>query len=238
MGKTHAAERKALSLSLLEPRQVFRTQRTLFTQSRSGLTPRSSGPATAAVRACVVRSVMLHHAGPAVHRIGPLSSNVRRRKAPYRSRFFYNPNMTPIINALVAQWPALVGLLAIALVFWKMFEKHLDENRLLLGENKKLIEEYRLLSTHKVEEIDRLRKQFLGVLDENERVSKRYDEMKAEFSKLVMENRALKRTIDSIEEMLRATGGDVKVISTQLRKTQEDLDDVSSKITLLEYKGK
>jgi len=28
----------------------------------------------------VVRSVMLHHAGPAVHRIGPLSSNVRPRE--------------------------------------------------------------------------------------------------------------------------------------------------------------
>ena len=77
VSKTHAAERKALSLSFLEPRQVVRTQRTLFTQPRSGLTPRSSGPATAAVRASVVRSVMLHHAGPAVHRIGPLSSNVR-----------------------------------------------------------------------------------------------------------------------------------------------------------------
>ena len=80
VGKTYAAERKAQSLSLLEPRQVVRTQSMLFTQSRSGLTPRSSGPATAAVRACVVRSVMLHHAGPAVHRSGPLSSNVRRHR--------------------------------------------------------------------------------------------------------------------------------------------------------------
>lgn len=139
--------------------------------------------------------------------------------------------MNAVISALLGQWPSLVGLIAIAYVFWTMFKKHLEENR-------QLIEQYRLLSSDKAEEIDRLRKQFLGLLDENERVSRRYDEMKSEFSKLLMENRALKRVIDSIEEMLRATGGDVKVISTQLRKTQEDLDDVSSKINLLEFKSK
>ena len=39
--------------------------------------PSLKRPATAAVRACAVRSVMLHRAGPAVHRSGPLISNVR-----------------------------------------------------------------------------------------------------------------------------------------------------------------
>ena len=64
VGKTHAAERKALSLSLLEPRQVVRSQRTLFTQSRSGLTPRSrdplrrpSGPACCARLCCSTQAL-------------------------------------------------------------------------------------------------------------------------------------------------------------------------------------
>ncbi|MFM0052798.1 hypothetical protein [Caballeronia grimmiae] len=143
--------------------------------------------------------------------------------------------MEKLLEALITQWPALAGLALIALAFWKLFEKHLEENRALLEENKKLIDEYRQLSGQKVDEIERLRKQFMGLLDENERVTKRYDEMKSEFSKLFIENRALRRTIDTIEEMMRATGSDVKVISTQLRKQQEDIYEVSNRIEALDY---
>ena len=144
-------------------------------------------------------------------------------------------------SALINQWPALAGLAAIALAFWKLFEKHLEENRSLLSETRKLIGEYKLLSDHKVEEIERLRIQFMAVLKDNQRASKKYDDMnkryddiKTEFSNLLLENRGLKRMLDSIEEMLRATGGDVKVISTQIRKAQEDIDSVSYKMNLLE----
>lgn len=142
--------------------------------------------------------------------------------------------MNLIFTTLLNQWPSFVGLIAIGLIFWKMFEKHLDETKSLLGENRKLFEEYRILSEHKVGEIERLQKQFRGVLDENERINKRYEEMKAELSKMLLENRGLRRVIDNIEEMLRATGGDVKVLSTVLRQTQDDVKEMSHKILLLD----
>lgn len=161
--------------------------------------------------------------------------------------------MDALISSLISQWPSLTGIIVLGLAFWKMFNRHLEENKVLLSEGRVLTEEYRSLSVnkanemqaliaeyknlsaHKVEEIDRLRKMFLAVVEENQQYGKRYDELRGEFTKLLLENRALKRTIDSIEEMLRATGGDVKVIATQLQKTKEEIEDVSNKIQRLEY---
>ena len=86
-GGTYAAERDALSRrSLLS--EAWSALAKLSTTSRASLTLRSGGPATAAVRACAVRSVMLPRAGPAVRRSRPLSSNVRQRneRCPSRGR--------------------------------------------------------------------------------------------------------------------------------------------------------
>ena len=84
-GNTYAAERDAFSRCYLLS-EAWSALSKLSTTSRASLTLRSSGPATAAARACAVPSVMLHRAGPAVHRIGPLSSNVRQRNAGIAGR--------------------------------------------------------------------------------------------------------------------------------------------------------
>lgn len=162
--------------------------------------------------------------------------------------------MSIILTSLLAQWPALVVFVFVGFIFWRMFEKSLSENKenmlenkLIINEYKKmldqklsdskqLLEEYRTLSEQKVKEIERLQKQFMGLLDENDRANKRYDEMRNEFAKLLVENHALKRTIDRIEEMLRATGGDVKVISTELRKAQNDIETMANKVNMIGYK--
>ncbi|OPX55554.1 hypothetical protein SAMN02745127_01489 [Oceanospirillum multiglobuliferum] len=153
--------------------------------------------------------------------------------------------MEKVITSLIEQWPALTGLIVIAGVFWVLFRRYLDENKILLEGVKSLssehkdsinqvLDRYRVLSEDQVKEIDRLRILVSSLVTENEKIGKRYDDIKSEFHKVALENGALKRAIDNLEEMMRATGGDVKVISTQLRKTQEDIEDVSSKIMLLE----
>jgi hypothetical protein len=55
-----------------------------------------------------------------------------------------------------------------------------------------------------------------GLLDENEKAGKRYDQIKAEFAQVALQNRALQRGIAQVDEMVRATGGDVKVIPNRL----------------------
>ncbi len=188
--------------------------------------------------------------------------------------------MTNIINALIAQWPSLIGLVAIGLVFWTLFKKYFEENKQLIEGLKALsneqrndleklfethqslsnkqrndleklfethqslskeqrasidqvLERYRHLSEDQVAEIDRLRILVTSLVQENEKMGKRYDGTKLEFSKVALENRALKRAIEKIEEMMIATGSDVKVISTELRKTREDIDEVTK---MLEHK--
>jgi chromosome segregation ATPase len=152
--------------------------------------------------------------------------------------------MNEIISALIKQWPALTGLMVIAFAFWTLFKKYLEENKTLLEGVRSLstdhrssidqvLERYRLLSDDQVAEIARLRTLVTSLVDENEKIGKRYDDIKSEFSKVSIENRGLKRAIENVEEMLRATGGDVKVISTQLQKAQKDIDDVTR---LLEHK--
>jgi len=146
--------------------------------------------------------------------------------------------MNEVIKSLIDQWPALAGLLVIAFVFWTLFKKYLEENKTLLEGVRSLssdhrssidqvLERYRLLSDDQVAEIARLRTLVTSLVDENEKVGKRYDGIREDFSRVSIENHGLKRAIENIEEMLRATGGDVKMISTQLQKTQNDIDDVT-----------
>jgi len=152
--------------------------------------------------------------------------------------------MNEIIQSLINQWPALTGLVVIAFVFWTLFKKYLEENKTLLEGVRSLstdhrssidqvLERYRLLSDDQVAEIARLRSLVTSLVDENEKIGKRYDDIRDQFSRVSIENKGLKRAVENVEEMLRATGGDVKMISTQLQKAQEDIDDVTK---LLEHK--
>jgi len=152
--------------------------------------------------------------------------------------------MNGIIQSLINQWPALTGLVVIAFVFWTLFKKYLEENKTLLEGVRSLstdhrssidqvLERYRLLSDDQVAEIARLRSLVTSLVDENEKIGKRYDDIRDQFSRVSIENKGLKRAVENVEEMLRATGGDVKMISTQLQKAQEDIDDVTK---LLEHK--
>ena len=170
--------------------------------------------------------------------------------------------MEIIIKSLIDQWPSLTGLICLSLVSWVLFKKYFEENKSLIeglkvlsseqrSDLEKLIQKhqefsieqrssidqvldrYKNLSNDQVSEINRLQTLVRSLLDENERIGKRYDEIKNEFSKLTFENRALKKAVDNVDEMVRATGGDVKVISTQLRKAQEDIVEMTKWI---EYK--
>lgn len=151
--------------------------------------------------------------------------------------------MNEIVKSLIEQWPALTGLLVVSFVFWTLFKKYLEENKTLLEGVRSLssdhrssidqvLERYRLLSDDQVAEIARLRTLVTSLVDESEKIGKRDDGTREEFSRVSIENRGLKRAIENVEEMLRATGGDVKMISTQLQKAQEDIDDVTK---LLEH---
>ena len=51
----------------------------------------------------MVRSVMLHHAGPAVHRIGPLSSNVRPHTPPGVAPARFHPNLNTLMTQDIAK---------------------------------------------------------------------------------------------------------------------------------------
>jgi len=152
--------------------------------------------------------------------------------------------MSEIIQSLIKQWPALAGLIVIAFVFWTLFKKYLEENKTLLEGVRSLstdhrssidqvLERYRLLSDDQVAEITRYRSLVTSLVDENEKIGKRYDDIRDQFSRVSIENKGLKRAVENVEEMIRATGGDVKMISTQLQKAQEDIDDVTK---LLEHK--
>lgn len=153
--------------------------------------------------------------------------------------------MEKILPSLIEQWPALAGLISISAIFWTLFKKYLEENKNLLegvravssehnNSIQKVLERYRDLSEDQVKEIDRLRVLVTSLVNENEKIGKRYDDIKSEFTKVALENNALLRVIENIEEMVRATGGDVKVISKQLEKSRNEIKGVSDKIFLLE----
>lgn len=131
-----------------------------------------------------------------------------------------------IVQPIVAQWPTLGGLVVLGLTFWKMAENYLRENKQLLEGNK-------ALSDQRAEEIERLRVLLERIEKERNATLENYQSLREDFSKIMMENASLKRLIEALEEMVRASGGDIKVIAKQVEANSEELKEISEALFAL-----
>ena len=157
--------------------------------------------------------------------------------------------MDKALEVLLQQSPSLAGLVLIAIGLWVVFKRNLQENKLTHNSLKGLFDQHKdnvneilvkykeMLEIQKAE-IDRHRVNFSALLDDKARLDKRYDETKKEFSEIFIENRNLKRTLDNIEEMLKATGGDVKYIQKELLEQRKDIEDLNVKIGIEDMRGR
>ena len=147
---------------------------------------------------------------------------------------------------VLEQSPSLAGLAVLAYCFWTIFKRNLEENRTTLGnfkslfDNQKngvdshfsqhkdsvdlLLKEYKEMLEGQKKEIDRHRINFSALLDDKARADKNHEESRKEYYGISLENSKLKRALDNIEEMLKATGGDVKYIQKELLEQRKDLD--------------
>lgn len=157
--------------------------------------------------------------------------------------------MDKALEVLLQQSPSLAGLVLLAIGLWVVFKRNLQENKstqdslkLLFEQHKSNVDEilvkYKEMLEIQKSEIDRHRINFTALLEDKSRLDKRYDETKKEFSDIFMENRKLKRTLDSIEEMLKATGGDVKYIQKELLAQRKDIEELNDQLKLEDHRNR
>ena len=151
--------------------------------------------------------------------------------------------MEKALEVLLQQSPSLAGLVLLAIGIWTIFKRNLEENRnnqesmkFMFEQHKSNVDEilarYLEMLDIQKKEIDKNRMTITSLLKANEELDKRYNGTKKEFSDIFIENRKLKRTLDSIEEMLKATGGDVKYIQKQLQHQREDIEAMNKQLKL------
>lgn len=151
--------------------------------------------------------------------------------------------MDKAVDVLLQQSPSLAGLVLLALGLWIIFRRNLQENKTTQNSLKTLFEQHKssideILAKYKEmleiqkTEIDRHRVNFRALLEDKARLAKRYDDTRKEYSDMFIENRKLKRTLDNIEEMLRATGGDVKYIQKELLAQRKDIEAMNEQLKL------
>ena len=102
-----------------------------------------------------------------------------------------------------------------------MVEKYTEESKAILEANKSL-------SNQRAEEINRLRAMLDQIEQQKVGSYESYQTLRQEFAKLAVENASLKRLIIALEEMVRATGGDVKLISKKIEDNTENIKEISS----------
>ena len=152
--------------------------------------------------------------------------------------------MSAILQSFIDQWPSMTFLCVLGISFWALFRRHLSETRALidqsntvfsdaLSRNKEIVSQYKELCEQNRIDIDKYRMMADAAIKDNEEWREKYNLIRSELHELLLENQRLKTIVDKTNEMVRATGGDVKVIAKELEKTRSDIDKVSEQIELL-----
>ena len=133
--------------------------------------------------------------------------------------------MSQILSPILAQWPSLVGLVALGWTIWKVVDKYTAENKVIMRQ-------WKQLADNKESEVLRLR----ALLDQLEKdkfsLSEQYQAIREQYTTLSVENKSLKKLAIQMEEMVRATGGDVKVLTRTLEIANEELAEIRAVIAL------
>lgn len=124
-----------------------------------------------------------------------------------------------VLKTIISQWPTLGGLCLLGYALWTIFGKYIEESKTLLAEHK-------ALSNHRAEEAERLRI-LMNKFEEHNRI------LQKEFANITIENKLLRKLVSDLEEMVRANGGDIKLISKIIEKNSEELRDISATLTAL-----
>lgn len=153
------------------------------------------------------------------------------------------------LNQVISLWPELLGFTILGLAFWIMFRRSLKANSEIISDFAKsneiikssldgVLERYRILSEDQVRELDRCRDLLRKATDENIAITQRYDNVRSELAKLEYEHASMRNMIERLENLVIATGGDVKVISRELTIARESLEKVNTVLQIEDSRGK
>ena len=153
------------------------------------------------------------------------------------------------LNQVLSLWPELLGFTILGLAFWIMFRRSLLANSEIISDFAKsneimkksldgVLERYRTLSEDQVKELDRCRELLRKATDENITITQRYDNVRSELAKLEYEHASMRSMIERLENLVIATGGDVKVISRELTIARESLEKVNTVLQIEDNRGR
>lgn len=153
------------------------------------------------------------------------------------------------LNQVISLWPELLGFTVLGLAFWIMFRRSLLANSEIISDFAKsneimkrsldgVLERYRTLSEDQVKELDRCRELLRKATDENITITQRYDNVRSELAKLEYEHASMRSMIERLENLVIATGGDVKVISRELTIARESLEKVNTVLQIEDNRGR
>ena len=142
------------------------------------------------------------------------------------------------INQIFQQWPSLAAVAVLGIVVWRIFQKFLEENN-------KMLLSYKELSDTQGKDLERYRAILMNlfdehrnIMDENQNTSRKYEETRQKLTEVMIEYDNLMRIAEQLEEMIRAMGGDMKVISINLATFRNDMKDASDQIFRIESASK
>ncbi|MEL6505226.1 MAG: hypothetical protein AAFQ10_12320 [Pseudomonadota bacterium] len=138
-----------------------------------------------------------------------------------------------ILGTLVKDWPTLLIVVLFAAALWVLFRRHLLENARSIENMNAVVSNYKELNQQVSADSERYRIISQALISENEKIREQYNDIRHDLQNLMLENNRLKALVEATNEMTRATGSDVKVISKDILRARAEIDSVSDRISAL-----